>query len=95
MSGQLVRDPVGWDDRPCLGTDLHLWYGPGEGEPEECPSERRWREDVAKRVCAACPVIGHCLSIELALPLDDQWGVRGGMTAQERREMIRARRRAA
>jgi hypothetical protein len=85
----------GWEDRPCLGTDLYLWFGPGEGEPAETPTERRWREMVAKGVCTQCPIRAACLADELRRPAAQQWGVRGGLTAGERRKLIRRNRRAA
>jgi hypothetical protein len=87
--------PPGWELRPCLGTDAYLWFGPAEGEPKESWAARRWRESVAKGVCSGCPFVDYCLAGELDRPLSHQWGVRGGLTATKRRELIRQRRRAA
>jgi len=47
----------------------------------------------AKRICAACPVIDDCLSFAFRIGADS--GIFGGMTAEERRTLLRGRRRAA
>lgn len=52
-------------------------------------------EDRARAVCAECDVQADCLAYALSLrAADDQWGVFGGTTAEERLEMRKARRRA-
>lgn len=67
-------------DAACVGEDLVLFYGPdGERRPE-----REAREEKAKTVCAACPVRTSCLEDALIPGSTRQWGVRGGMTAEER-----------
>ncbi|TWP51252.1 WhiB family transcriptional regulator [Lentzea tibetensis] len=94
---QLTPVPARWEDRPCEGSDLELWFGPADdlpGQLQETPAERRRREGVAKSVCAGCPVMAQCLAQELQHGLGDQWGVRGGLTAAERQDLIRARRAA-
>ncbi len=45
----------------------------------------------AKEICAGCPVVGECLAWALE---HEDWGVFGGMTANERAEIRRARRAA-
>jgi WhiB family redox-sensing transcriptional regulator len=45
---------------------------------------RELREEAAKRVCRRCPVIAECR--EHALAAED-FGVWGGLTARERREI--------
>lgn len=85
----------GWEDRSCLDTDLYLWFGPDEDEPNESPAERRWRESVAMGLCSQCPVKAACLADELRRPQYQQWGVRGGMTADRRRVLIQRQQRAA
>lgn len=80
--------------RPCAGTDLGLWFGPADDvDPllAETPNERSFRERTAKGVCSSCPVAAQCLEDELAFGIGKQWGVRGGMTAKERQELIRQR----
>lgn len=94
----MPEDWPGWESRPCLGTDLVLWYGPpeagdGPGGYREPADQRAWRERRAKQICMSCPVRVPCLEAELRLPIRDQWGVRGGMTARERRALLRARAR--
>ena len=48
----------------------------------------------ALETCAGCPVRMVCLREELQLPITHQHGVRGGLTAARRREILRAWRRA-
>jgi hypothetical protein len=82
------------ETRPCVGTDPELWFGPDdEVAPElrEGYSERAARETVAKQVCADCPVTAQCLEQELWFGISEQWGVRGGLTAEERRNLLRRR----
>ena len=45
--------------------------------------------DVARKICAACPVQGPCLEYALAERIDH--GVWGGCSERERRRIIRAR----
>jgi len=47
----------------------------------------------ARSVCGSCPVRGECLADALAR--DEQWGVWGGTSEQDRRRMRRAARSAA
>ena len=46
----------------------------------------------ALATCAACPIQKECLEGELQLLIRDQHGVRGGVTAKDRKNMIRVRR---
>ncbi|GAA0445254.1 hypothetical protein Acor_83450 [Acrocarpospora corrugata] len=64
---------------PC-GTDPELHTGP-DVFAEESDTDRAAREDVAKSVCAGCPVQLHCLA--MALHLRPQVGVWAGYTAEE------------
>lgn len=89
-----AAEPASWLERPCLGTPEALWFGPADDAPAESLSERRARTAVAKAVCAECPFTAFCLSSELARPMADQWGIRGGLTAVERKAEIRFRRAA-
>ncbi|MPY99432.1 MAG: WhiB family transcriptional regulator [Actinophytocola sp.] len=92
---RLVDEPAGWHtERACLGTDIRLWFGPGEGEADEPRAERDKREGIAKTYCAECPFTAYCLELELAFPAYHQHGVRGGLTADERRAALRQRRAA-
>lgn len=53
---------------PC-SVDPESWYDPDQ-------------EATARRVCAGCPVKTTCLDV--ALKLDEPWGMWGGFTADER-----------
>lgn len=95
---QLTPVPANWEDRPCEGTDLELWFGAPDDMPaelQETSADRQRREAVAKGVCGGCPFVAQCLADELQHGIGEQWGVRGGMTAAERQDLIRARRREA
>lgn len=88
----MTRPPAGWETRPCLGTMRELWYGPDDDGPAaytEPYYQKAWREQKAKQICRGCPFVGYCLAVELQLPAGHQWGVRGGMTAAERRRLLR------
>lgn len=67
------------DDAACRGHDPELWFTDRPGVPAEKLAEP------AKKVCARCPVTGACLT--WALANDEKWGVWGGLTAEERREL--------
>jgi hypothetical protein len=89
--------PLNWGDRPCLGTDLELWFGPADdvsAHLQEEPDQRLFRERAAKAVCADCLFVEQCLADELQRGITEQWGVRGGMAAGERQALIRQRRAA-
>lgn len=91
----VVTEPAGWrTKRACLDTDIRLWFGPGEGEPAEDHAEQRKRERIAKSYCAECPFTAYCLELELALPSYHQHGIRAGLTADERRAVLRQGRQA-
>lgn len=79
---------------PCAGL-FDLFFPPSDDDAPESPSERRGREGAAKAVCFRCPARVGCLESELAYGTSNQHGVRGGLTDEERREVIRRRRWAA
>jgi WhiB family redox-sensing transcriptional regulator len=66
----------------CLGADPELFY-PASDEGAEA----------AKSMCAVCPVHEPCL--DHAIVGRERQGVWGGLTEQERRRLIRQRRRSA
>jgi WhiB family redox-sensing transcriptional regulator len=71
--------PPGWmDDALCAQSDPDAWFP----EPGQSPVP-------AKRICAACPVRPQCLDYVLARP--EQFGVWGGLTERERRDLYRRR----
>ena len=71
----------------CLGVDPELFFPVGTTGPAIRQAER------AKAVCRECPVIRQCLS--WALDSCQDAGVWGGLDEEQRREIRRARRRAA
>lgn len=62
--------------------DPDLWFDPD-------------REAEAKAVCSWCPVRSDCLTAALVDPDLDEFGVFGGLTPDERREVIRVALRSA
>ncbi|MDO5721537.1 MAG: WhiB family transcriptional regulator [Actinomycetaceae bacterium] len=87
-----VLDRWDWQyDGACRNLDTELFFHP-EGERG---STRRRRAAAAKAICQTCPVLNECR--EHALRVHEPYGVWGGMTEEERREIInrkRARRSA-
>ncbi|WP_440063843.1 WhiB family transcriptional regulator [Streptosporangium sp. OZ121] len=84
---QRAMAPVRWHkDAACRGMDLHLFYGPSDDEPPEGTRQREAREKRAKKVCLTCPVMAKCLEWNLEFG-PHQYGVGGGQTAEERREL--------
>jgi WhiB family redox-sensing transcriptional regulator len=67
----------------CRGVDPAIFYP----EDDEDPAEE------AKAICADCGVREVCL--EYAIAAREKAGVWGGLTARERRRLIRRRRRAS
>ena len=66
----------------CQGAEAGTFYPVSEEEAE-----------IAKAICAECPVREPCL--EYALTNRERDGVWGGATERERRRMIRQRRKSA
>ncbi|WP_188543089.1 WhiB family transcriptional regulator [Rhodococcoides trifolii] len=78
--------PDVWDWRlsgACRSADPTLFFGP----TRERGNRRRDRENAAKEICAACPVIASCL--RHALDAGEPHGVWGGTTATERWSALR------
>lgn len=73
----------------CRNLDTEQFFHP-EGERG---GTRRRRDDAAKAICAKCPVIAQCR--EYALAVQEPYGVWGGLTQEERRELIRQSREEA
>lgn len=84
----MVRDTTDWRHRAaCQDEDPELFFpvsdlGPGARQAQE-----------AKAVCARCPVRARCLEYALDNGLD--FGIFGGATEHERRELTRRLRRGA
>lgn len=78
-----------WDwqfEGACRGADPTIFFHP---EGERGPS-RENRDAAAKAVCAGCPVLQECA--EHALRVREPYGVWGGMTEDEREEIVARRR---
>lgn len=70
--------PSWTDEAICAQVEPDLWF-PHAGENTNDP----------KQVCAGCPVRVKCL--QHALDNDERWGVWGGLTASERRRLLKGR----
>jgi WhiB family transcriptional regulator, redox-sensing transcriptional regulator len=81
LAGDAVPDPApaaDWkDDALCSQTDPEAFF------PEKGGSTRE-----AKRVCRGCPVRAECLTY--ALDRDERFGIWGGLSERERRNLKRA-----
>jgi WhiB family redox-sensing transcriptional regulator len=67
----------------CRETDPETFFSP---DAERGP-RRRAREAAAKALCAVCPVIQECRSHALAVR--EPYGVWGGLTINERDQLLR------
>lgn len=65
-----------WDYAACYGQDTNLFY-----------PTKHLKATEAKAVCARCPVTTQCL--DYALQRNDQNGVWGGLSVEERKEYRR------
>jgi WhiB family redox-sensing transcriptional regulator len=74
------------DHAECRGVD------PGIFHPDD-EEENDFSAEAAKAICSECPVREACL--EHAITVREKHGVWGGLTARERRRLIRRRRRSA
>ncbi|MGH3939735.1 MAG: WhiB family transcriptional regulator [Pseudonocardiaceae bacterium] len=70
----------------CWGVDPEVFFGPCDS-PEGGPTAA-W-ELKALAVCGDCPLVGACLKSALEFRASEQHGVVGGMTAGQRRQVLR------
>lgn len=63
--------------------------GPGDSEPGQQPHAWEWL--AMEDYCWSCPVESPCLAQALSWPIEDQYGVVGGMTAGQRRAVLQRR----
>ena len=81
--------PYEWRyDAACRDHDPELWLTKPAGSYWGC----EWQATVV-RVCQGCPVRRECLEDALAAEGRDQtrWGIFGGLTPQQRRQLAAAR----
>jgi WhiB family redox-sensing transcriptional regulator len=77
-----VYEPTGWRDRAaCRFEDPEIFFPVGHARMGQLQTE------VAKRVCARCPVREPCLASALQVGVDE--GVWGGLSTDERRALRR------
>ncbi|WP_396910569.1 WhiB family transcriptional regulator [Mycolicibacterium sp.] len=69
----------------CRGEDLALFFHP-DGERGQA---RRQRQQLAKAVCAQCPVMAQCRAHSLAF--QEAFGTWGGLTEDERSQLLPVR----
>lgn len=67
----------------CRGPHQAIFFPPPRLERR---SEKRLRERRAKEICGSCSVQKECL--EYALAIREQHGIWGGLTENERREIV-------
>lgn len=75
-----------WDwqmQAACRGMDSEVFFHP-DGQRG---SARAQREQAAKQICASCPVMQQCR--EHALKVREPYGVWGGLTEDEREQILR------
>lgn len=69
---------MSWRQRAACHGDWDLFHSP----ERERADVARDRIALAKAICAGCPVRWECL--DDAVRNDDQWGIYGGLTPEER-----------
>lgn len=83
--GNAASTSGGWQHQAaCLDEDPELFFPIGTGDPARHQAEQ------AKEVCSRCPVRVQCL--QAALVSRPEQGVWGGLTEQERNDLLRRRR---
>jgi WhiB family transcriptional regulator, redox-sensing transcriptional regulator len=82
-----------WRERAaCIGTSPRVFFGVCN-EPRSLVGPR---EQLAKSICASCPVVGECLEAVTQQEAHTiTFGVQGGKTARERDTLRKNSRRAA
>jgi WhiB family redox-sensing transcriptional regulator len=85
----VVVDERQWQQHGACGglEDTRFFHPDNERGPD-----RLAREEAAKRVCDACPVLDRCR--EHALSVGEPYGVWGGLGEGERRAILGLRRRS-
>jgi WhiB family redox-sensing transcriptional regulator len=81
---------VNWSQAICRGTDPNIFYPVSKGG-RHVQSTDDLEIEVAKRICSSCPIQVECLEYALANRMDD--GVWGGKSEEQRKRILRQRRR--
>ena len=78
----LITDQWDWQvEGACRGLSADLFFNPDF----ERGKAKRMREAGAKAVCATCPVMAQCL--DWAMTVAEPYGIWGGTTPEERRDL--------
>mgnify|MGYP000508806734 CR=1 FL=1 len=77
-----------------LNEAIQEYGAPCDGYTEEfyADSEERISIQMAKFICAGCPIKQECL--DYAMAAEEEFGIWGGLTADERKWFIHERRKA-
>lgn len=82
-----LRSEEAWQLKAlCRGPQAVVFFPPTHSETKDEKSER---EQVAKSMCACCPVKRPCL--DYALRIREPHGIWGGLNEVERKQLIEAR----
>lgn len=91
--GRTEAPEVWREEGACFGQNdlVDAFYPPGEpwGMSDHIAPAVAAAEAEALAYCARCPVIVECL--DFALATRQEWGTWGGLTARERRKVLRQR----
>lgn len=76
------------EDAKCRGQSVSVFFPVFDLWQND---ETRW--GLARKICAECTVTKECLNLVIELKdTDDKWGMFGGLTPEERRDLRRRRR---
>ncbi len=67
----------------CRGNHSYLFFPPSTVERKD---ERERREVKAKAICTVCPVKSPCL--DFAMKIKEPYGIWGGLTEADRRQVL-------
>ena len=70
-----------WEGAACAGD----WYNGVPANPNIFYDTHYKSIYLAKKVCEGCPLVAKCL--QFALETNEEWGVWGGFTAEERKAL--------
>ena len=72
-----------WRERAaCKEMDPDLWFDGGKVQPGSIAID-------PYKICASCPVIKECLTDSIETEGSSGFGIRGGMSANDRRALVR------